>query len=92
MPSIRSTRGNGRAAVRKGKNVPENQHLVRSTVMGDRGQVVIPKEIRDRAGLAPGSQLMVMHHQVNGPVVLLPMDQMRDFMEQMKKQMKETLS
>lgn len=78
--------------VGKGERMPENQHIVRSTVMGDRGQVVIPKEIRDRAGLAPGSQLMVMHHQVNGPVVLLPMDQMRDFMEQMKKQMKETLS
>ncbi len=78
--------------VRKAKSLPENQHLVRSTVMGDRGQVVIPKEIRDRAGLAPGSRLMVMHHQVNGPVILLPMDHMRDFMEQMMKQMKETLS
>lgn len=77
---------------RKVKRLPENQHLVRSTVMGDRGQVVIPKEIRDRAGLIPGSRLMVMHHQVHGPVMLLPMDHMRDFMEQMMKQMKDALS
>ena len=67
----------------------QEPHLVRATVVGDRGQIVIPKEIRDRAGLKPGSRLMVMHHQARGPVILLPMEHMRDFMEQMVKHMKE---
>ncbi len=66
-------------------------HLVRATIMGERGQVVIPKEIRDRAGLKAGSRLMVMHHQTRGPVVLMPMEHMQDFMEQMVQQMKDAL-
>ena len=68
----------------------EELHLVRSTVVGDRGQVVIPKEIRDRAHLKAGSRLMVMHYEERGPIVLLPVEHMKGFMEQMMKQMKES--
>lgn len=87
MSLSRRVRPRKQASGRSVKN--EELHLVRSTVVGDRGQVVIPKEVRDRAHLKAGSRLMVMHHQERGPIILLPMEHMKDFMEQMMKQMKD---
>lgn len=51
--------------------------------MGERGQIVIPKDVRDRLGLKAGSQLMVM--QNDGPIMLIPVDRMRELMEHMNK-------
>lgn len=70
------------------KRAAKEEPIVRATVVGERGQVVIPKEIRDRAGLNPGSRLMVIQHQAHDPIMLVPMEHMRDFMTQIAKQMK----
>jgi AbrB family looped-hinge helix DNA binding protein len=58
------------------------EESVGSTVVGERGQVVIPKDIRDQMGLKPGTKLIVFHHK-GGPVALMPMNMMRSFLKEM---------
>ncbi|MGH8979393.1 MAG: AbrB/MazE/SpoVT family DNA-binding domain-containing protein [Acidimicrobiales bacterium] len=45
-------------------------------VMGDRGRVVIPAEIRARSGLTPGTPLVLL--ETPGGLVLLTRSQLRD--------------
>ncbi len=58
-----------------------------STVMGSRGQVVIPKDIRDRMGLKEGATLVVLQMK-NGPVVLLPAEHMQELVSNLTKNLK----
>ncbi len=70
--------------------INEKDHLVGATVMGARGQVVIPKEFRDKFELAEGGRLVVMQHG-DGPILLLPEGQMREFVASMSKRVSEVL-
>lgn len=56
------------------------------TVMGERGQIVIPKEMRDQLGLNKGDQLMLMYH--NDSVVILPRDKMEAFVNHLTSSLK----
>ncbi len=56
--------------------------LIGSTVMGERGQIVIPKDIRDRLKIKPGAKMMVMQHG-DSPIMLLPIEQMQEMIRQM---------
>ncbi len=47
-----------------------------TVVVGDRGRIVVPFEVRDRAGLAEGT-LLVLLETADG-IVLLTRDQLRD--------------
>ena len=58
-----------------------------STVMGSRGQVVIPKEIRDRMGLKDGTTLIALQMK-DGPVVLLPAERMQKLISDLTKNLK----
>lgn len=69
-----------------GTSQAPNQEILGSTVMGERGQVVIPKEIRDRLKLTSGAQLMVMQRD-DGPIMLIPVEQMRTFIDRMHERM-----
>lgn len=53
-------------------------------VVGERGQVVIPKKIREVLGLESGSKLLVMHHG-DGALILMPAEKMKSLMKDMKK-------
>lgn len=53
-----------------------------TTVVGERGQVVIPKELRDQLKMTPGTQLVVFRHG-SGPLVMFPMTTMRAMMQKM---------
>ena len=44
--------------------------------MGDRGRLVIPAELRDRAGLAPGSPVILV--ETPHGIVLMRRNQLRD--------------
>ncbi len=66
------------------------EHLLGSTVIGERGQVVIPKEFREKLGLEAGARLVVMQHG-DGPLCLVKADQMKDFMKAMYEKMNSAL-
>jgi AbrB family looped-hinge helix DNA binding protein len=46
-----------------------------TVVMGDRGRVVVPAEVRDRVGLAAGTPLILL--ETPGGLVLMNRDQLR---------------
>lgn len=45
--------------------------LINATVLGERGQIVIPKEIREKLGFKPGDRLVLMQNG-DGPLLVLP--------------------
>ncbi len=47
------------------------------TVVGERGQIVIPKELREQLNLKKGDQLMLMYH--NDSIVIIPREKMEAF-------------
>lgn len=57
-----------------------------ASVLGERGQIVIPKQIRAKMKLKPGSRLMIMEHE-NGAIVLLPVDRMKHMIETISKKL-----
>lgn len=50
-----------------------------TAIMGERGQIVIPKEMRNLLGLNKGDQLMLMFH--NDSVVIIPREKMEAFVQ-----------
>ncbi len=58
--------------------------FVGTAVVGERGQIVIPKEVRDEIGLTSGSKLIVLQHPKGG-IILLPAEQMRTFLKEATK-------
>ena len=54
------------------------QHFMSTVKVGPKGQIVIPKEIRDMFGIAPGDQLVIMADKERG---IAP--QLGNVMEQM---------
>lgn len=51
--------------------------------VGERGQVVIPAEARKALNIGPGDKLLIMGHPSGKGLVLIKMDAMREFMNQM---------
>ena len=62
-----------------------------TTVVGERGQVVIPKEVRDNLGLKPGARLIVLQHEQDG-IALVPAERMRSMLEEMNKRIGQALT
>ena len=54
-----------------------------STVMGERGQVVIPAEAREEIGIKPGEKLIVLGNKKRGVVILFKSDVMTRFADMM---------
>jgi AbrB family looped-hinge helix DNA binding protein len=61
-----------------------------TTSMGERGQVVIPKEIRDLLELKVGDRFIVLATHKHG-LGLIPMDQAQHFMAKLKQQMEDII-
>ncbi|TGE34676.1 AbrB/MazE/SpoVT family DNA-binding domain-containing protein [Desulfosporosinus sp. Sb-LF] len=54
-----------------------------STVMGERGQIVIPAEAREEIGIEPGEKLVVLGNKRRGVVILFKSDVMTRFADMM---------
>lgn len=58
------------------------------TVLGERGQVVIPKDVREGMGLKPSDQLIAFLHDED-KLVLVPTKRMSVFLAHMNKHVKQ---
>jgi AbrB family looped-hinge helix DNA binding protein len=56
----------------------KKKHLFGTVKVGDRGQIVIPKEARDLFGIGPGDLLMVLGEEGRGIAIVKA-----DFMKKM---------
>lgn len=54
-----------------------------STIMGERGQVVVPMEVRKSLKLREGQKFLVMVH--DGAIFLMPEKQMEDMLKKLTK-------
>mgnify|MGYP001604445075 FL=1 len=61
-------------------------HVYGMTVLGERGQLVIPKEARSKLKLKNGDQFMVAEHF--GKIILVPQKMMRDLLSVLSKNLK----
>ena len=52
-----------------------------AVIMGERGQVVIPAEIRKTFRIKPGDRLIVFAKE-NGPIGLIPAERFSQFLDQ----------
>lgn len=58
---------------------PKGKYLWDSVTVGDRGQIVIPKEARDKYGLNKGQKLIVVGDETG--IALIPEEKFRESME-----------
>lgn len=63
-----------------GKN---NINVYGMTVLGERGQLVIPKEARSKLKLKNGDQFLVVEHL--GKIILVPQGMMRELLSVLNK-------
>ena len=61
--------------------MPRGRHVFGTVKVGERGQIVIPKEARELFGIRPGDTLLVLGDDRHGLVVTRP-DVIRDVAEQ----------
>ena len=62
-------------AMAGGKHVlgkPKGPHIFGTARVGDRGQIVIPKEARDFFGIQPGDTLLILGKNETGLIVTKP--------------------
>ncbi|MDQ7814841.1 MAG: AbrB/MazE/SpoVT family DNA-binding domain-containing protein [Patescibacteria group bacterium] len=56
--------------------------MIGTVVVGERGQIVIPKNFRETMGIRQGSNLMVVSHG-NGVLMLVPTEMMKGLLDKM---------
>lgn len=66
---------------------PFNADVCGLTVLGERGQVVIPKEAREKLKLKPGDRFVVIEHF--GKIVLVPAEEMQTMVAKITKHLKK---
>ena len=50
----------------------KGRHIFGTAKVGDRGQIVIPKDARDLYGIKPGDTLLILGDEENGMTVTKP--------------------
>ena len=57
----------------------KENHFFGKVKMGERGQIVIPKEARDKFDINPGDSLVVFGQDKNEKIIILKEKVMRDY-------------
>jgi AbrB family looped-hinge helix DNA binding protein len=58
---------------------PPNQKYYGSTVVGEKGQIVVPAEARKAFNLSPGDKVMVFGHQFHGTILMMRADVVAEY-------------
>lgn len=61
-----------------------------TAVLGERGQLVIPKEVRDCYKMKTGDKFLVLGHG-HGPIIFIPVVQMKSFIKHINQQIESVL-
>jgi AbrB family looped-hinge helix DNA binding protein len=75
----------------EGETCKDGKHIFGSVKVGERGQIVIPKEAREIFGINPGDMLMVLGDEKRG-IALVKADKFRSFAMKMLKMFNENPS
>lgn len=62
-----------------GSEISMEQSFYGSATVGERGQVVIPAEARNKFGINPGDKILVLGHPGGNGIMLCKIDAMREF-------------
>ena len=68
--------------------MPRGRHVFGTVKVGERGQIVIPKEARELFGIRPGDTLFVLGDEKNG-LLVTPPDVMHDVARQIFQNLEE---
>lgn len=60
------------------------------TKVDSKGRIVLPKDVRERLGITPGTEVDI--HEENGKAVVEPEDNPNEILEQMEQLVEETSS
>jgi AbrB family looped-hinge helix DNA binding protein len=58
-------------------------HTCGTAVVGERGQIVIPADLRKALNIHPGSRLLIWNHPSNRGLMMFPVESVREFMDVM---------
>ena len=75
VKSMKSVNGIGGIHLPSGKHVlgmKKARHIFGTAKVGDRGQIVIPKDAREFYGIHPGDTLLILGDEENGMIVTKP--------------------
>lgn len=61
----------------------EGRYFFGATKVGERGQIVIPREARDVFGIDPGDSLLVLGDEKRGGLALVKADLMKELLGKM---------
>jgi AbrB family looped-hinge helix DNA binding protein len=61
---------------------PGKMHSISVANVGSKGQIVIPADVREKLGVAPGDKVVILMRD-NHAAVMLPMEGMRDWLDKM---------
>lgn len=61
------------------QTAPPGKHIYGLVKVGEKGQIVIPKEARDKLGIVVGDSLLVLGDDQQQGVALIKSDQLRAF-------------
>ena len=65
--------------------------FIGSVTVGERGQVVIPAEARERSGIEPGDKLLSFVHPAGGGVIFVKLDALAAVAEELRQIMETPL-
>ena len=52
--------------------IPKGKHLFGTVRVGEKGQIVIPKEARELFGISPGDTLLILGDEATGILISTP--------------------
>ncbi len=64
------------------KDIPKGKHLFGFAKIGEKGQILIPKEAREVFGLKPGDKLLMLGDEARG-IALIKVDEATMFADMM---------